>query len=278
MAMTTMEQQPHPLRPGVGPQPAAPRDPAAFDADELPAMLEHFRAKGYAVLQGLFSADELAELRRDMEHWQAELVAGELDPRHGTAILVDHENAAPERFANYVTEVTLLSERAGQAATHPTVVEAVQALLGVDAWLLEDDRFGVVYQDARPGAESGYSRIGWHSDWQSGPHLPVWPSVAFTIHLDATSPANGFLRVLPASHLYGTDTMPTGFEKVPGEAAIYADEGDVIFHDAHLWHSAARATDDPPLGVRRHIRGGYYGGERLDEGHGVEDFVKNAAR
>jgi ectoine hydroxylase-related dioxygenase (phytanoyl-CoA dioxygenase family) len=277
MAMT-MEQQPHPLRPGVGPQPAPPRDPAVFGPEELDRLVEHFQTQGFAILRGLFSVEELAELQRDMEHWQSELVAGHLDERHGTAILVDHEAADPERFANYVTEVTLLSDLARQAAAHPTVVEIVQALIGEDAWLLEDDRFGVVYQDARPGRESGYSRIGWHSDWQSGPHLTMWPSVAFTFHLDATSPANGFLRVLPASHLYGTEGMPTGFEKVPGEAAVYADLGDVIFHDAHLWHSAARATAEGDEAVRRHIRGSWYGGERLEAGHGVADFVKNAAR
>jgi hypothetical protein len=277
MAMT-MEQQPHPLRPGVGPQPVPPRDPAVFGPDELDGLVGHFRTQGFAILRGLFPVEELAELQRDMEHWQSELVAGHLDERHGTAILIDHDAADPERFANYVTEVTLLSALARQAAAHPTVVEIVQALIGEDAWLLEDDRFGVVYQDARPGSESGYSRIGWHSDWQSGPHLTMWPSVAFTVHLDATSPANGFLRVLPASHLYGTEGMPTGFEKVPGEAAVYADLGDVIFHDAHLWHSAARATAEGDEAVRRHIRGSWYGGERLEAGHGVADFVKNAAR
>ena len=129
-------------------------------------------------------------------------------------------------------------------------LDVIRHLLGDDAWLLEDDRFGVVYQDARPGDQSGYSRIGWHSDHQSGPHLDVWPSVAFTIHVDPTSPRNGFLRVLPGSHLGGTDDMPLGFEKVPGEVAVYADRGDVIFHDAHLWHGAARATDDGIEAVR----------------------------
>ena len=57
-------------------------------------------------------------------------------------------------------------------------------------------RFGVVYQDARPGRESGYARIGWHSDWQSGPNLDIWPSVAFTIHVDGTSPALACLAAL----------------------------------------------------------------------------------
>ena len=142
-------------------------------------------------------------------------------------------------------------------------MEVVARLLGEQAWLLEDDRFGVVYQDARPGDQSGYSRIGWHSDHQSGPNLDVWPSVAFTIHIDPTSPRNGFLRVLPGSHRGGTDEMPLGFEHVPGEIALYCERGDVLLHHSDLWHSAARATDDGEGAIRRHVRGGWYGGARL---------------
>jgi ectoine hydroxylase-related dioxygenase (phytanoyl-CoA dioxygenase family) len=135
-----------------------------------------------------------------------------------------------------------------------------------------------VYQDARPGAASGYSRIGWHSDHQSGPHLDIWPSVAFTIHIDATSPRNGFLRVLPGSHLGGTEEMPLGFEHVPGEMALYCDRGDVLLHHSDLWHAAARATDDGEGAIRRHVRGSWYGGARLAPNHGLDDFVKNARR
>jgi hypothetical protein len=151
-------------------------------------------------------------------------------------------------------------------------------LLGAQAWLLEDDRFGVVYQDARPGEASGYSRIGWHSDFQSGPHLAMWPSVAFTIHIDGTSPQNGFLRVVPGSHKGGTEAMPLGFERVPGEVGVYCERGDVLLHHSDLWHSAARATEDPPGGIRRHVRGGWYGGKRPTAPHGLHDFVKNARR
>lgn len=47
--------------------------------------------------------------------------------------------------------------------------------------------------------------------------------------------------------------MPLGFEKIRGEVGVYAERGDIILHDAYLWHSAARATDDA---LRRHVRGG----------------------
>ena len=69
--------------------------------------------------------------------------------------------------------------------------------------------------------------------------------------------------------------MPLGFEKIRGEIPVYAERGDVILHDAYLWHSAARATDDTT--VRRHVRGGWQGGDTslMDRETG---FVKNAAR
>jgi hypothetical protein len=84
-----------------------------------------------------------------------------------------------------------------------------------------------------------------------------------------------------ASGGYGTQAppvpMPLRFGKVPGEIALYCDRGDLLFHDAYLWHSAARATDDD--GIRRHVRGSWYTGTPLDPAsEWIDDFVKNAAR
>jgi len=39
-----------------------------------------------------------------------------------------------------------------------------------------------------------------------------------------------------------------------------------------------RATAEGAPAVRRHLRGSWHGGTRLDVGHGTDDFVKNAAR
>jgi hypothetical protein len=170
------------------------------------------------------------------------------------------------------------SPRADTLVHHPSLIEVVERLLGSNAWLLDYEQFGVVYQDARPDPGSAYSRIGWHTDHQSGPHLEIWPGVAFTIHFDPTSPANGFLRALAGSHLGGVDGMPLGFERVPDEIALYRERGDVLFHHADLWHAAARATADGHAAVRRHLRGSWHGGTQLDIGHGTDDFVKNALR
>ena len=246
---------------------------------DLAVACAEFEELGYTVLRDCYTNAELDALQAELIDLQARLLAGRLPPSCGTVILDDPDAVIDgEPFAHYVCEITQVCEPARHAVLQPTIVDAVTRLLGEQRWLLEDDRFGVVYQDARPGDGSAYSRIGWHSDAQSGPTLDWWPSVAFTIHLDPTSPQNGFLRVGPGSHRRGTDGMPPGFEKVPGEAAVYCERGDVLLHHSNLWHSAARATDDGPGGVRRHIRGGWYGGRKPQAPHGLDDFVKNARR
>lgn len=275
---------------------------AAFDISDMEGLKAFYQRYGFVVLRGVFSPDLLERMETECVAAQQAVVAGTLPERHGSTVFLD-DAAKAEKFANYVEYVNEVSPAVAEAVSHPALVEVMQALVGPGCWLNDNARFGVVYQDARPGRESGYSRIGWHSDWQSSPNLAIWPSAAFTFHVDETSPANGFLRVVPGSQLWATpapyanvnrapvpegsqatggytDTpppypMPLRFEKVPGEIPVYCDKGDVLLHDAYLWHSAARATDDES--TRRHVRGGYYSGDKHGDGQ-REVFVKNAAR
>ena len=282
-------------------------EPGVFAPNDVAGIAWFYGSHGYAVVRGLASAEATDRMEAECVDAQAKVVAGELPERYGsTAFLMDSsldEVAEAETFANYVEFVNEVSPAVHEAITDPALVTIMAALLGESCWLRSSDQFGVVYQDARPGQESGYTRIGWHSDWQASPSKDIWPSTAFTFHVDATSPANGFLRVVPGSHLWATPApyrnvngvevpatakatggrsdavppfdMPLGFEKIRGEVAVYVERGDVILHDAYLWHSAARATDDQA--TRRHVRGGYFAGTRPEVG-AAEEFLKNAAR
>lgn len=278
--------------------------PTTRTVDETDAAAADLRRDGVAILSGLFSDEQLGRLDEVCSSLQQAVVEGSLPEKCGTVRLVDSDRIGVTEIVHYVSYTTELSDEIRAASMHPAIAAVMQSVMGPAAWLLESERFGVVYQEARPGLESAYSRIGWHSDWQSGPQLECWPSVAFTIHLDATSPCNGFLRAVPGSHRWATPApmhdidgvpapygaglvggwsdekppfaMPSAFEKVPGEVPVYAERGDVIFHDAFTWHAAARGTDDAT--TRRHLRGGYYAGMNFPVGFGIGDFVKNAAR
>lgn len=253
----------------------APIDIAALAAD--------FARDGYVVVSGLFSDLASDELERSLVALQQGVADGTIDRAvYGGDYLtaVTPGSAAP--FVHYVRDVTRLSTAAHDAFHHPVLTELLTMCLdGAAIWQFSEEygsRFGVVYQDARPGQESTYSRIGWHSDHQAFPNSDFFPSIALTFHIDPTSPANGFLRVVPGSHLWPTDGMPLGFEKIAGEIAVYCERGDVILHHCDLWHAAARASEDPPGGVRRHMRGSWNAGRRPEPGEEIEAFNKNAAR
>jgi phytanoyl-CoA dioxygenase PhyH len=278
--------------------------PPAFGTDDTDALVSFYRSYGFAVLRGAIGAVMLADLESECVDAQTRLVAGELDSGYGTTELIEADaGAKAERFANYVLRITMLSPAARAITRSTAVTEVIRAIHGEDCWSGDDDRFGYVYQDARPSADSSYKRIGWHSDWQSSPHLEMWPSTAVTINIDGTGPPNGFLRAVPGSHLWATPApfenvngavvpegsvpaggytdqpppfaMPLRFEKIAGEVAVYAEPGDIFFHDCYLWHSAAMAADAGAR--RRHVRGSWYTGAK-PASFGPGDFVKNAAR
>jgi len=250
------------------------------DLDMLEA---DFRRVGYVVVAGLFSDTELAELETSLTGLQAGVADGSIDrSRYGGDYLTSAADGEDAPFVHYVKDATRLSPEAHAAFHHPVLHELLQRCFdGMEPWEFDEThgaRFGVVYQDARPGKEMAYTRIGWHSDHQAFPNSDFFPSIALTFHIDATSPANGFLRVVPGSHLMPTDDMPLGFDKIKGEVPVYCDRGDVIVHHCDLWHSAARATEDAPGGIRRHLRGSWNAGRQPVPGEELEAFNKNAAR
>ncbi len=273
-----------------------------FDVSDVDGICWYYQMNGYVVVRDLVSPERLAAIEAECADAQAKVVSGELPERYGSTIYLD-DAAKARLFANYVEHITEIAPAVRESVTDPGLAAIMRRLLGEDCWLGDSHRTGIVYQDARPGKESGYTRIGWHSDWQSSPSLDIWPATAFTFHIDETSPSNGFLRVVPGSHLWATPAphrnannvavpgtarpaggrsrseppfpMPLRFEKIRGEVAVYADRGDVILHDCYLWHSAARATADGA--ARRHVRGSYFAGVVPDPA-AAEEFVKNAAR
>jgi ectoine hydroxylase-related dioxygenase (phytanoyl-CoA dioxygenase family) len=288
---------------GIGATPTLLGD-GVFGLDEPEQLADFYRRHGYATLRGVLDEASVGRLEEECVAAQNRLVSGDLDGRYGTSELIESDAGAKAvTFANYVLNITELSPTAESILHGPEVTSVIGRCLGPDCWSGASDRFGFVYQDARPGPESSYKRIGWHSDWQSSPHFTMWPATAVTLHIDGTGPDNGFLRVVPGSHLWATPApyenvngavvpdgsaekggysripppapMPLRFEKIPGEVGLYAERGDILFHDCYLWHSAAAATDIESR--RRHVRGSWFAGDRPSR-YGPGDFVKNAAR
>lgn len=251
--------------------------------ERITALSDDFLRDGFVLLEGCLGDDLVDRLDAEMIGLQDAVAAGTIDRAYyGGDYLTSAVPGEPAPFVHYVNDVMALSPAAAEVVASPVLGQVLARSFDTDAYWQFDtehaDRLGFVYQDCRSGRESGYSRIGWHTDHQAYPNSDFWPGIAITVHLDATSPANGFLRVVPGSHRWSTDDLPLGFEKIRGEIPVYAERGDVILHHSDLWHSAARATEDAPDGIRRHVRGSFYAGRKPAPGEEIEAFNKNARR
>src|SRR5687767_900804 len=128
-------------------------EPGIFSPESLDAIETYYRAQGYVMLRGLLTEDEVGRIEHECVLSQRRVVSGDLPPRHGSTAFLDEASKA-ERFANYVEYVNEISPSVLKAVTHPALKSIMRRLLGQDCWLNDSHRFGVVYQDARPGRES----------------------------------------------------------------------------------------------------------------------------
>ncbi len=251
--------------------------------EDIALAAEMYDEFGYVLLKRIISETSLQKITEQLTGAQTDLIEGRLESRFGSELL-DEPGAIIDgkRHRHYVINCTDLSSAAHAAANHELLFDIAKIVLkSANPWLNDYARFGVVFQDSRTDAGSKYSRIGWHADYNSDEESKAWPSFAFTIHIDPTSAANGFLRVVPGSHKLAVHKDEIGswsFDYVPGEVPVFADCGDIILHDYRLWHAAARGTADGLSGMRRHVRGAWYSGERYAADHGIGTFYKNASR
>ena len=75
--------------------------------------------------------------------------------------------------------------------------------------------------------------------------------VALRVHIDASTPVNGPLRVIPGSHSFGIlcDSEIRDLVQSSGAAECLVDRGGVIAMSPMLLHASSKVTDDLPRRV-----------------------------
>ena len=195
------------------------RSPATVDG-----VVDTLDRHGYAVVDGLFSDDDVTAARDDLRRALATTPSGR------TAF----EGAKTRRvYALFAKTRTL-----DGAATHPLVLEVLDRVLGH-------------YQLSAPtGIEIGPGEVAQVLHYDDAvyplprPHGEVVLNTMWA--LDDFTEANGATRIVPASHRW-TDERPT-----PDTSTIAAEmaAGSVLFYVGSLWHGGgANRTDQPRLGV-----------------------------
>jgi len=201
--------------------------------------------RGHAHLAGVFTASEVAALRREVE--------GLFDDYPPDVRIAARP---PEDVAMFRYEMLNRGALCQKAIAHPASLEAIEPLLGEDCHVIANTAW------RNPAGQSGMENGQiWHID--AGPHIPrptgtKWPdeipypvfAIGAHILLQDQTLADGPTGVIPGSHRSGQKPpierladrdLDCGEERchpLPGSA------GDVILFVSDVWHRRMPTLED----------------------------------
>jgi ectoine hydroxylase-related dioxygenase (phytanoyl-CoA dioxygenase family) len=187
---------------------------------------------GFAVLRGVFSKTDVAELYSDVERV--------------------FNDAPPQRSveANNMFRYAMLNRSAvcQRAVANPTILDTIEPLLGEDCHVIANTAWR-----NPPNANGQHGGENWHID--AGPHVPLprgvsWPSdiphpvfaIGVHVYLQDCTMADGPTGVISGSHLSG---RPPPVEQLKDDDLTFGDHGvtpltakagDVGFFVSDVWH------------------------------------------
>ena len=220
----------------------SPGEPSAMLSQQ---QIDHYQDKGYLGVEGVFSAQEVAELQRVTD----EFVEKSREVTQHTAeydLEPDHTPEMPKlrRLKSPVTSHPVYEA----ALRNDKVLDIVSRLVGTKA---------VRYNGNKLNMKSGGfgSPVEWHQDWAFYPHSND-DLLAVGICIDAMSEENGCLMVMPGSHkgpvldhhqdghFVGAVTDPD-FDDSAAEKVELAAGGISIHHVRALHGSLPNRSPDP---------------------------------
>jgi hypothetical protein len=204
--------------------------------EPAPAQSEQLERDGYAILRGLLTDAEVAELRDEIGEVFERDPPDERGPR-------SPEDAAMFRYA-----MLNRSAAAQRAIGHPALLAVLEPLLGEDCHIIANTAWR--NPAGHPGSHGGQA---WHID--AGPHVPLpegvrWPAdiphpvfaIGVHIYLQDCALEDGPTGVLPGSHLSG---RPPPSERLFDDALDYEGRaaeplltraGDAGLFVSDVWH------------------------------------------
>jgi len=211
--------------------------------DPAPVESEQLERDGYAIIRGLLSGPEVAELGQEIAAVFERDPPDERGPR-------SPEDAAMFRYA-----MLNRSAAAQRAIGHPALLAVIEPLLGEDCHIIANTAWR--NPAGQPGSHGGQS---WHID--AGPHIPLpdgvrWPAdiahpvfaIGVHIYLEDCAIEDGPTGVLPGSHLSG---RPPPAERLFDDALDYEGRrveplltkaGDAGLFVSDVWHRRMPTRD-----------------------------------
>ena len=204
--------------------------------EPVPAASTELEERGYAVLPGVFDAEQVDALRADIDRVFEDVPPDERSSKR-----------SPEHWLPFRYEMLNRSEVCQRAVADPAILQVIEPLLGEDCHVIANTAW------RQPPEESSHGGRFWHID--SGPHIPrpagvpwdqriPYPIFAVAAHImlqDCPLEA-GPTAVLPRSHTSGQSPP---LDRLSDDELTWDDQpavplllaaGDVGLFVSDAWH------------------------------------------
>jgi phytanoyl-CoA hydroxylase len=220
--------------------------------------IDFYKDRGYLHIPRVFSAQETAELSREMD-WLIEAWADKFPGWTGPwrRVYMDEQTEKKSKLVA-MHDLHTYSEAWMRAVTNPRLTRAMSQLLGPNVEVHHST------MHVKP-PETGHP-FPMHQDWAFYKHRDG-RFVDVLVHLDDTRHENGEIRFLDGSHKGGalehvtmtpdgpcTPHLPTDKYRLDDTVPVPAQAGDVVCFCIHTIHGSHINTTDKP---RRLVRIGY---------------------
>ena len=208
-----------------------------------------FRDQGYLVVQDVFSATELADMRAAL----ARLIEdARTVTEHGEIYDLEPAHTADNPRVRRIKQPQKVDEAFARALKNPNLLGILQRMVGPNI-VLRGGKLNIK-------AARGGSPVEWHQDWAFYPSTND-DLLAVGIYLEDGTPDNGPLLVVPGSHRGPTldhhahgyfvgAVSPETLGTLPDQAvALTGPAGACTFHHVRTLHGSAQNTSaqDRPL-------------------------------
>ena len=172
---------------------------------DLHAGLTHYWRDGYAIIRGLFSCSELAEIKIAIDQLHAEGVAHGRCFRHGNLFYnVARETEKCEPLVRIVQWPSYHQAKLNAVRLDTRFVELLEPLIGNDLKQIINQ-----VHWKTPGSLGDFA---WHQDSRSRRPSSAYRNLATAyvqtgLAIDPHTPSSGCMRIIPGSHLRGDLSM-----------------------------------------------------------------------
>ena len=218
--------------------------PDFYLTDKLTAEhVQFFNEFGFIRFKNFVSRATIASFISEAERVEKKWLQEGLDKVNGVPLKMG-ENERGEKMISRFAFLSQHSEVLHQFLQDPRLESLTRLLYPYEGRIAEDEKDGLVLNHYLQTPNSGFTKMGWHTDSPRDLFYghKIMPMLNVGLHLDDCPFENGGLRVLPGTHKQGVFKLLFGKKYFidntadPNEVGFDIEAGDLTVHHGSIWH------------------------------------------